>query len=147
MPFEHSRFYDFLFDNVPRWEEQIYESFTPVKKSLHPEPVDVRLLPNRLRRVYAAHGDDDRARAKRLRMSLRKFRTLHEEAEELLKVRLRQWLRRLPKDQRIIERKKRWHDGSWIGQVSTEPFEPSKGWISIRDWPNVGEPCDPTPKG
>jgi hypothetical protein len=121
-----TQFYDWLFERVPQWEEKIMRDLSDSsdgKKRLHPEPVDVRLLPNLLRRVHTARGSE-RQCASRLRMPLRRFLALSQEADDMLRERLRCWLRRLPKERRTKERARRWHVGGWIGQISVEPWQP-----------------------
>lgn len=117
------QFYDWLFDRVSIYDRRVLDDIQPSKKRLHPEPVDVRLLPNLLRRVHAARGSE-RQCAKRLRMPLRRFMSLSQEADDMLRLRLRQWLKRLPPEQRAKERARRWHVGGWVGRLETEPWQP-----------------------
>jgi hypothetical protein len=131
---DHEQFYDWLYARVPKYDELVMRDIgKPAKKCLYAEPADVRLLPNLLRRVHAARGSE-RQCAKRLRMPLHRFRALSQEANYMLRVRLRRWLSSLSPERRAKERARRWHIGGWIGQISVEAWQPPAAtdrWASV----------------
>jgi len=132
-----TKFAEWLFDQTPRYDELILADMD--KPRLNALPQDVRLLPNPLRRVYCARCPERRA-AKRLRMKLWKFRSERERASILLEQRLKKWIKALPKNRRIKERKLRWFRPSqgWIGHVVTGVYPQSNALERFkRIFPNV----------
>jgi hypothetical protein len=132
----YDKFYDFLFERTPDWDAKIVEDIRR-KPWIEPLPIDVRLLPNLMRRVHVAHGASQQKLAKRLRISVGRFRRLREQAYDLLRVRLKVWLRRLPKNRRKHERALRLNNNGWIGQIELGAY-PTPTRLS--DFPVLTQP-------
>jgi len=103
------KFSEWLLNQVPFYDELILRDMD--KPYLHPMPQDVWLLPNCLRRVYAARGAE-RKSAKRLGMSIWEFRTARDTSIKMLDQRLTKWIASLPKRRRSKEHKLRWFSSS-----------------------------------
>lgn len=120
-----TNFAEFLVSQVPFYDERILTNMMHEnsKPYLHALPIDVRLLPNKLRAVYV-EGEFSSCKRIRVRFKMQrwKFKLLRKQACDLLLQRLEAWLNSLPKRKRNREFKKRWFADSWIGNVTVGDF-------------------------
>ncbi len=115
----------FLVDQTPVFDALVVEDIRPADspKYFHVLPIDVRLLPNTLRPIFAESDFVSiKTVRRRFKMSRPKFRKVKQSASDLLLSRLNVWLDSLPKRKRNRELKKRWFADGWIGKVTTGEF-------------------------
>lgn len=128
------KFYDYLFQRTPEWDEKVSRGmFEPY---ICPLPCDMRLLPNLLRKVYAAKPPKRRRKLKR--RSAQRFYQKYDLACSLLNRRLELWLCTLPKKRQEKERKRRTVDpqNTWIGKTEVAPWpdedKASSPWQKVK---------------
>lgn len=140
---------DFLLNRVPHYDEKILEDFR--LDGIHPIGQDLRLLPNKLRKVVRLHkfcACSIRWISRRLRIPYSTLRTTLKRGEKMLEDRTQNWLESLPKRRR--KKAEAIRGDGWIGLVRTGKwgFKGSRSHIFDRlnvQYPDLSKSWKTTP--